>query len=415
MSGPVRAFDRLLSPSEARARYLAALAPQRCGTEPVALEEALGRVLAVDVAAAVDLPPFERSAVDGWAVRAADVAAASERAPARLRRAGEVQMGAAAEVAVEPGSSVRIPTGGMLPGGADAVVMQEYVTVDDTTIVVRRAARPGDNVVARGIDVRAGDVVLARGRRLRPADLGVLAGQGWTQVPVSVRPRVAIAATGDEVVAPSSALAPGQVRDMNSAALAGAVRDAGGDPVLLGIVRDDQRAVEAALRRACAVHDVVLVSGGSSVGERDVVSEAIAALGPPGIIVHGIAVRPGKPTVLAAAGRVPVIGLPGNPVSALVIFDLFVRPVLDAMLGLDPSSQPWRQVRARLTAPLPGAGAREDHRRVRLEARSDGVWAVPLPAGSQVLTSLVRADGIVTVPVGANFTEGDEVEVRLLA
>jgi molybdopterin molybdotransferase len=374
----------------------------------------LRRVLAADLVASVDLPPFERSAVDGWAVRAADVAAASVASPVRLHHAGEVRMGAPADAAVLPGFAARVPTGGALPDGADAVIMQEHVTAETLGVVVRRPVRAGDNVVGRGIDVRAGEVVLRRGRRLRPADLGVLAGQGWTRVPVAVQPRVAIVATGDEVVAPSAPLAVGEVRDMNSFALAGAVQEAGGAPAVLGIVRDDRDTLEEILRRACRDHDVVLVSGGSSVGERDVAPDVIASLGPPGVLVHGIAVRPGKPTLLAAAGDVPVIGLPGNPVSALVIFDLFVRPVVGAMLGIDPASEPWHRVRARLAGPLPGAGEREDHRRVWLEARPDGFWAVPLPAGSQVLTSMVRADGIVVVPAGASLQDGDEVEVRLL-
>lgn len=384
------------------------------GAEPVAAPDALGRVLATDIAAPTDLPPFTRSAVDGWAVRAADTTGAAADAPVRLRVIGEVRMGESAALAVSPGCAVRIPTGGTMPEGADAVAMQEHVAVDAGSVIVRRSYRTGDNIVPRGLDMRAGEVVLARGRRLRPADLGVLAGLGATHVQVAVAPRVAILATGDEVVLPGATAGPGQVRDMNSASLAGAVREAGGVPAQRGIVPDDLTAVTTSLRDALRGHEMVLVSGGSSVGERDVVVDAIGALDPPGVIVHGIAVRPGKPTILAAAGPVPVIGLPGNPVSALVIFHLFARPVLDALLGLDASTQPWRRVRARLAGTLPGAGEREDHRRVRLEARSDGWWAVPLPAGSQVLTSLVRADGIVVVPPRGALGEGEEVEVRLL-
>ncbi len=384
------------------------------GHELVPLESALGRVLASDIVAPHDLPPFERSAVDGWAVRAGDTAAANAGSPVGLRAAGEVRMGTPAEASVGPGTAVRLPTGGMLPSGADAVVMQEQVDALGTEILVRRAVRTGENVVERGVDLRAGDLVFERGRRLRPADLGILAGVGLAHVGVILPPRVAILATGDELVTSGEPLPLGRVPDMNSAALAGAVLAAGGLPVLGGIVRDERGAVEDALRRSLAGCEMVIVSGGSSVGERDVVGEAIAALGPPGIIVHGIAVRPGKPTVLAVAGPVPVIGLPGNPVSAFVIFDLFARPVLEEMLGLDPRSRPWGLVRARLTTALPGAGEREDHRRVGLESRPDGIWATPLPAGSQVLTSLVRADGIVVVPPGKSHPVGDDVEVRLL-
>lgn len=385
------------------------------GTEQVPLLQALGRVLAIDVTAPHDLPPFDRSLVDGWAVRAADARAAAPGAPVTLRPAGEVRMGAAAGAVVGPGDTVRIPTGGMLPQGADAVVMQEHARVGLGAVAVESGVKPGDNVVAAGADVRLGQTVFARGRRLRAADLGILAGIGHARVEVTLRPRVAILSTGDEVLAAEDPIAPGKVRDMNGAALAAAVIVAGGEPVVLGVVRDELAAVEAALRRAVEAHEMVLVSGGSSVGERDVVVDAIARLGPPGITVHGISVRPGKPTVLAAAGAVPVIGLPGNPVSALVIFDLFARPVLERLLGMDAASRGWDRVRARLASRLPSAGPREDHRRVKLETRADGVWAAPLPAGSQILTSLTEADGIVVVPADSDgFETGAAVDVRLL-
>jgi molybdopterin molybdotransferase len=410
----VTAFTNLPGPAEALARYLDAVRLSPRGVETVPVAEGLDRVLAADLVAGTDQPPFPRSAVDGWALRAADTAIATAAAPVILRAAGAVPMGAAATAAVAPGLAVRVPTGGMLPPGADAVAMQEEVEAASGTVAVRRPVRAGENVVDRGIDVRAGETLLPRGRRLRPADLGVLAGQGAARIEVTLPPRVAILATGNEVVPPDVPLGPGQVHDMNSAALAGAVRAAGGLPTVLGIVPDERGAVEDALRRALAGHEMVLVSGGSSVGERDVVAEAIDALGPPGVLVHGVAVRPGKPTVLAAAGAVPVLGLPGNPVSALVIFELFARPVLDRLLGADPRTGPWRTVRARAASALEGTKGREDHRRVRLETRGAEIWAVALPAGSQVLTSLVRADGIVALPPGSRVAEGEEVEVRLL-
>jgi molybdopterin molybdotransferase len=408
-----KAFTRLPTPAEAWESYAAALRVGPRGAETVPIADALGRVLADDVRASVDLPPFERSAVDGWAVLAVDTVGASPDRPIRLRASGEVRMGASADAVVSGGSAVRIPTGGMLPAGADAIVMQEYVEAGVGQIAVMRPAARGDHVVARGADVRAGDLVLSRGRRLRPADLGILAGQGWEAIRVALRPRVAVLSTGDEVVRPGEQVEPGRVRDMNGVAIAATVTQCGGIPTMLGIVRDERGEVDAALRRGLADHEMLLVTGGSSVGERDVVADAIGALGAPGIIVHGIAVRPGKPTVLAIAGTTPVIGLPGNPVSALVIFDLFARPVIEQLLGMDPQSRISQVAHARLAQPLPGAGQREDHRRVTLERRADGLWAVPLPAGSQILSSLTRAGGIVVVPAGAVFAEGQEVEVRL--
>lgn len=412
----MKGFTSLLSPQEARERFLGALGISPGDAKAVPLEGALGRVLAQDLVASIDLPPFDRSAVDGWAVRSEDLLAAAEESPVELAAAGEVAMGKVPSAHVGPGSAVRIATGAMLPLGADAVVMQELVDARQGAILVGHPARPGEHVVRRGLDVQAGEVILRRGRRLRAADLGILAGQGVTEVRVTIRPRVAILATGDELAAPSQPLIEaGQVRDMNSAALAGAVAEAGGAPVLCGIVRDDLPSVEEALRKAVASHEIVLISGGSSVGEKDVVAQAIASLGPPGVVVHGIAVRPGKPTVLAVAGSTPVIGLPGNPVSALVIFDLFARPVIDAMLGLDPDSRPWGLVRARMAEAVGSIRVREDHRRVRIELRPDGLWAVPLPEGSQLLTSLALAHGIVVVPPGGSgIAEGEEITVRLI-
>lgn len=379
--------------------------------ESLSLESALDRVLAADIVAAEDLPPFDRSTVDGYAVRAAEVTGA-ESAPVRLRLRGEVRMGEGTTTQVGPGEAVRVPTGGVLPRGADAVVMQEHVQMDGEEIGIRRPVRSGENVLSRGEDVRRGDVVLRAGRRLRPQDLGILAGLGRARVPVRLRPRVAVLSSGDELVPPDRVPAPGQVRDMNAVALAGLVRRAGGEPAPFAILPDDLETVTAALRRAVAEVDVVVISGGSSVGERDVVVDAIQALGPPGIIVHGVAIRPGKPTVLGAAGSRPVIGLPGNPVSAMVIFEAFVRPVLAALLGTAEPSRPG--VRARAARAIAAPAEREDHVRVSLEARGEEVWARPLPTKSGLLTSMVRADGMVIVPAGRQIAEGELVEVDLL-
>jgi len=408
----MRVFTTLLTPAEAQARYRAAVPLRPLKTESVALESALDRILAADVVAEGDLPSFDRSTVDGYAVRAAEVAGASEEEPVRLSVAGEVRMGEGTTLRLAQGGTVRIPTGGVLPEGADAVVMQEHVRRSGEEATVRRAVKPGENLISRGEDVRRGEAVLSAGRRLRPADLGMLAGLGRTRVPVRLRPRVALLSSGDELIPPEQSPAPGQLRDMNAVALAALVRRAGGEPVVFPILPDDLETVTGALRRAVAQSDVVVISGGSSVGERDVVVDAIAALGPPGIIVHGVAIRPGKPTVLAAAGPRPVIGLPGNPVSALVIFEAFVHPVLAALLGAsEPARLPLRAQAGRaLTAPP----EREDHVRVRLETRGDEVWAHPLPSKSGLLTSMLRADGIVVVAPGGRIAEGESVAVELL-
>lgn len=409
----MRVFTALLAPGDALSRYRAALRLVPLGTETVPLREALDRVLTEDVVAGEDLPPFSRSTVDGYAVRASDVAGAGA-APVTLRLLGEIRMGAPTDLVLHPSECARIPTGGMLPRGADAVVMQEDAERSEEQVTVRAAAAPGQNILRRGEDVHTGEVVLPAGRRLRPQDLGILAGLGHAAVAVRIRPRVAVLSSGDEVVPAGRPVGPGQVRDMNTFTLHGLIQRAGGIPVPLPVVPDDLATVTDALRRAAAAHEMVLISGGSSVGERDVVPQAVAALGPPGVVVHGVALRPGKPAVLGAVGATPVIGLPGNPVSAMVVFDLFARPLLAELLGVAGDGPPGSRLRARAAQAMRGAGQREDHVRVRLEERADGIWAEPLPAKSGLLTTMVRADGVVVVPAGATVEAGDEVEVRLL-
>lgn len=409
----MKAFTALLTPDEARKAFARVYVPAALGVERAPLMQALGRVLAEEVRAGTDLPAFDRSTVDGYAVRSVDTARASSGAPAGLALAGEVLMGESVEFAIAAGQAARIPTGGRMPDGADAVVMQEHVVRRDGAVAVERPVKPGENVVRRGDDVRAGDVILRPGRRLRPQDLGLLAGLGWDDVAVHARPRVGIIVTGDELAPPGRALRGSQIYDMNSYTLAGLVMQAGGVPQAYGILPDNLELLNQRARQAHAESDVVVLAGGSSVGDRDVVVEAIRALDRSEIVVHGIAIRPGKPTILALAGGKPVIGLPGNVVSAMIIFDLFVRPVVAGLAGLQASEGPGTAVHARLGRRLV-AGEREDHVRVRLVERRGELWAEPLPGGSAIITSMVRADGTVVVPLNTTLDEGTEVEVRLL-
>jgi len=407
-------FTNLLTPQEAKERYARAYTPRPAGTESVPLAEAFGRVLAQDARAAEDLPPFDRSTVDGFAARSADVSAAGPESPAALRLAGEVQMGETAPVAVGPGETVRVPTGGMLPEGADAVVMLEDVDERDGRIAVRRAARRGDNVIRQAEDVRRGEVALRAGARLRPQDVGLLAAIGVTAVPVFVRPRVAIVATGDEVVPADRTPVGGQVRDVNTYTLAALVRQEGGLPHVVGIVEDVYDVLLGVLRNAHRDADLVLVSGGSSVGAKDAVARAIGELGRPGVIVHGVSIKPGKPTILAVVDGTPIIGLPGHPVSGMVIFDVFVRDVLRGLTGRVDARPFGRVVRARLAEPIPSAGVREDHVRVFLEQRDGTVAAVPVLGKSGIITTMTRADGVVVVPIGRRQLDaGADVDVHL--
>src|SRR4051795_809443 len=344
------------------AETLAGFRPaRRTATETVALEDAHRRVPAEAVRAPHDLPGFARSTVDGYAVRAADTYGASEGLPSYLDVAGAVAMGRPAAVAVAPGAAVAIPTGAVLPAGADAVVMVEHTQeAMPGTIEVVRPAAPGDGMVRADEDAAAGAELVPAGRPLRPQDLGLLAAAGVTQLDVHARPRVAIVSTGDEVVPPATrALEVGQVRDASAVALAALVREAGGAPDPRGIVPDDRDALAAVLGDAVATCDVVVVSAGSSVGARDQTAAAVAGLGEPGIWAHGIALRPGKPTLLAECGGVPVIGLPGNPRSALVVFRLVGMPVVRLVGGMT-QPPPAPSVRATLARDVPSAAGRLD-------------------------------------------------------
>jgi molybdopterin molybdotransferase len=385
---------------------------RRTAVQEVDLAGALARVPAEPARAAHDLPGFARATVDGYAVRAADTFGASESLPAYLTVAGSVAMGAPAAVDVAPGVAVAIPTGGALPPSADAVVMVEHVQEPlPGSIEVMRPAAPGDGIVRADEDATAGTELVPAGRPLRAQDLGMLAAAGVTRLRVHARPRVAIVSTGDEVVPPATpVLEPGQVRDATAVALAALVREAGGEGDLRGIVPDDRAALEQVLREAHGESDLIVVSAGSSVGARDETAAAVAALGEPGIWCHGLAIRPGKPTLLADAGGVPVIGLPGNPRSALVVFRLVGVPLVRLVGGV---TEPPRDavVRARLERDLPSAAGRLDVVQVRLR---DGL-AEPLFGKSALLSMLAAADGYVVVPEPATgLPGGSEVDVVLL-
>jgi molybdopterin molybdotransferase len=410
MAGPAthKEFFAVKTVGEALAGFRPA---RRTAVETVALAQAHGRVPAVPVRAAHDLPGFARSTVDGYAVRAADTYGASEGLPSYLDVTGAVAMGRSPEGAVAPGTAFAMPTGGVIPEGADAVVMVEHTQEAMAgTIEVVRPAAPGDGLVRADEDAAAGTELVPAGRALRAQDLGLLAAAGVTQVRVHARPRVAIVSTGDEVVDPATAaLGAGQVRDASAVALAALVRDAGGEPDLRGIVPDDHDALAATLGEAVASSDVVVVSAGSSVGARDETAAVVAGLGKPGIWAHGLALRPGKPTLLADCGGVPVIGLPGNPRSALVVFGLVGVPIVRLVGGVTrPPAQ--ASTRARLERDVPSAAGRLDVVQVALR---DGV-AAPLFGASALLSILSAADGYVVVPDEATgLAAGTEVDVTL--
>lgn len=382
-------------------------------TEQISTIDALDRVLAAPLSSPQDLPEFPRSTVDGYAVNAADTYGASSSLPAFLTVIGEVAMGKLSQLQLGVGEAALVHTGGMVPAGANGVVMVENTqTVDAASIEVLRPVAEGENVIQIGEDIRTGDPILAAGHSLRPQDIGGLLALGITTVTVAVPPKVAIISSGDEVVAPDQPVAPGQVRDINSYTLAGLTRRAGGEPILYGIVPDQREALEAAAARAHAEADIVVLSAGSSVSYRDLSVEVIAGLGTPGVLIHGLSVRPGKPTIVAVADGKPIFGLPGNPVSAMVIFDLMVTPTIRALLGA--TEQPKQQVQAKLARNIASSAGREDYVQVRVEERGRELWAVPVFGKSNLIYTLVHADGTVKIDLNANgIREGAWVTVLL--
>jgi molybdopterin molybdotransferase len=409
-----------LSLEEARARMLDGVAP--LVREDVALADCLGRVLADALASRLTLPPWPNSAMDGFAVRAADVVAASPDAPVTLRVTGEVAAGSLPTHAVEPRTALRIMTGAPLPAGADAVVPIEDTDAAPgmnerpTMVEVYAPAPAGQHVRQAGSDLRRGDELLAAGTWLTPAALAVAAAGGHAALPVRRQPRLAVLATGDELVAAGMQLDGAKIPDSNSVGLLAQAREVGAEARQLGIARDDLAAVLELLESALDWADVVVVSGGVSVGARDVVKDAFARLGR--LDLWRIAIQPGKPVAYALAeraGRPParLFGLPGNPVAALVTFELLVRPVVRALLGLSDLSG-RETVRAQLTESVTKSADRRAFLRVRLGRSPDGAWQASLAGGqgSHVLSALAHADGLAVVPEGVpGLPAGSEVDV----
>ena len=410
----LKPFFRVVSTDEARAA-IRALRP--LGAETVAARDAARRVLAADLKAPGDLPHFDRANMDGYAVRAADTFGASPSVPMYLRIAGSIEMGEAVRTALRKGQAMRIATGGMLPRGADAVVMVEHTDeVGDGTVEIQRGVSPWQHVLRIGEDIARGAPVFARGRRLRPQDLGALTGLGLTRLRVVKRPRVGLIATGDEIVPPDKQPRPGQVRNVNQFSLAAMAREAGAVVTDFGVVPDRADRLRKVLATALARTDVVMLSGGSSVGVKDLTTDVITSFPRSQIVFHGISVAPGKPTILARALDKPVVGLPGHPVSALVIFDLFGAPLLRIVGGesADTAFAPRAMTRARLAQNVASQPGREDYVRVRLAERDGVRIAQPLPGKSGAIFNLVSADGLVCIPASAEgIDEGVEVEVRL--
>jgi len=396
-------FLRVIPVGEAVASLLA-IAPDP-GVEMVGLEDALFRILGSDITARHDMPGFARSIVDGYAVVASDTAGAGEALPSMLLSTGRVEMGSSDPGRIEPGTCRYVPTGGMIPDGADAVVMIEYTEEMEDQILVNRPAASGENIVAPDEDFAEGDIILPTGRRILPQDAGVLAAAGILTLPVRRIPLIAVIATGDELVPPTALPSPGQVRDVNSIVCETFIRQCGCTPISCGIIRDNPTDLASAIEEAVVTADAVFISGGSSKDERDASAEVISTLGK--VLVHGIAISPGKPTIIGEVAGRPVIGLPGHPSSAFIVLLAVAAPLLAAMSG---QQMPVRKISAVLAAGIPSAKGREDYVRVRLH----GGAAQPLFSKSGLLHTLVQSDGYVRIPASSEgYEAGAAVEAIL--
>lgn len=409
-----QSFFKVLAPQEALRLLLA--------VEPVAAEEipsikARARVLAEDLYSAVDLPHFHRAAMDGYAVIAKDTFGASQSLPAYLKLAGVVEMGKAADQPLVSGQALRISTGGMMPPRSDAVVMVEYT--DETAaglVEIHRGVSPWQNVIQVGDDIRKGELVFRRGRRLRAHDLGALTGIGISTISVFRQPRVALISTGDEIVDANTVPLPGQVRNINQHSLAGLIEECGGKLKDWGVIRDDRAELTRAIGAALDWADLVVLSGGSSMGAKDIALETILSFPESEFVFHGISIAPGKPTIFAKACGKPILGLPGYPVSALVIFDLFAAPLLRRLGGESAQSlgRFERTVKATLKTNVASQIGREDYVRVTLEGAANQLVAAPLPSKSGAIFTLVKADGMVRIEMNQDGLEqGEEVDVIL--
>ncbi|NJE10772.1 gephyrin-like molybdotransferase Glp [Thermococcus sp. MAR1] len=373
--------------------------------ETVPLNEALGRVLAEDVTSPINVPPFDRATVDGYAVRAEDTFMASESEPVKLKVVGEINAGDTPTVELKPGVSVYISTGAPLPRNADAVIQFEDVDREGDEVIIYKPAYPGLGVMKAGADIPKEKVLLKRGRRLTFKDTALLSAVGFSEVKVFGKPRVAVISTGNEVVFPGTELRYGQIYDINGRAIADAVRELGGEALFLGIARDDRESLKALIEKGIECCDMVILSGGASGGIRDLTSSIVEELGE--VKIHGIAIQPGKPTIIGLINGKPVFGLPGYPTSCLTNFTLLVAPLLRKLLGREIEV---RKVRKRLAHKVFSVKGRRQFLPVRVE----GEKAIPILKGSGAVTSFIEADGFIEVPENVEILEaGEEVEVTL--
>lgn len=383
-------------------------------TEKINITKAKGRVLARDVISQIDLPPFSRSTMDGYAVKATDTYGASESMPVYLDLVGEILMGEEAEQEIKIGQAVKIATGGMLPKGADAVVMVEYTeALGEDMIEVFKSVASRENIVVKGEDITQDNLLLKQGHLLRAQDIGAFAGIGITEVEVFLKLVVTVFSTGDELVAPEQSPKLGQIRDINTYLVGSLVEETGGTVNYGGIIADNKEELKNRIGASLKNSDLVILSGGSSVGTKDLTIEVLNELGEPGVLVHGISIKPGKPTILALIDNTPVIGLPGHPASAMTVLKIIGTPIIQKLAGQE-INQFQGSVSAKLSRNLASDKGREEYIRVKLVTEDGQLWAQPILGKSSLITTMVEADGLVKIDLGKEgLDQGEEVQVLL--
>jgi len=381
--------------------------------EELEITEALGRVAFEDVFSQLDIPDFNRSTVDGYAVVSKDVYGVSESLPVFLNIIGKVEMGEATALKVSAGSCVYVPTGGMIPSGADSMLMLEYVElIDEGMLAAQSPVAPGENIIFTGDDVKLGEKVLPKGRLISSKDIGVLCAAGISHIKVSKRPGVAVISTGDEIVDPFGQVKPGQVRDINTYTLSAMVQEFGGEITKSIVVKDDYDLIRKTVDEASIDNDIVVISGGSSVGAKDNTEKVINSFGEPGVFVHGVAVKPGKPTIIGRVRNAAVFGLPGHPVSAVIIFRIFVGELIDRLLGKTKESL---FINAVCSANIHSSPGKETHQMVELSEDENGFAAKPIHAKSSAISQLSKAQGVIRIPLNKEgIKKGETVKVYIL-
>ncbi|MEC9309346.1 MAG: gephyrin-like molybdotransferase Glp [Chloroflexota bacterium] len=383
-------------------------------SECISLTISLGRTTSTDIISPETLPAFPRSTVDGFSVNAIDTFGATPGLPSYLEIIGEISMGKPPSISLNTGQTAVTYTGGMLAGRANAVVMiEDTQQIDEHTVEVLRPVAVGENMVHPGEDVHAGDKIIAQGKIIRPQDIGALQSVGINYIRASKKPRVALLSMGDEVISSDQTPIVGQIRDINTHTISAMISQSGGVPIPLGIARDDFDEQLKMAKSGLSEADILVFSAGSSVSIRDITADIINALGDPGVIIHGLSLKPGKPAIIGIIDQKPVFGLPGNPVSAMIVFDLLIRPTIYQLAGCKSPPEP-ATILAQLGANIPSAPGREDYMPVKLENADVSIIAHPILGKSNLIYTLARADGLVQVPIDkSGLYEGDFVKVRL--